>query len=154
MLRSTGQRRCPIPTRAADRAYGLRLDVEAAAQFAMVFGVVFFIREHGADAGHNREGGQEQPLEDKRVVDICRGGNAGDWHADPSVAIWYLVPLLPRSVGLGPVRSPPRLARTEQLSTFRSGLPRSMAASSACTFASKPVSAQRARQRRSVEPLA
>src|SRR3954463_14727065 len=26
----------------------------------------------------------------------------------PSVAMWYLVPRLPRSVGLGPVRSPPR----------------------------------------------
>src|SRR3712207_2379084 len=34
----------------------------------------------------------------------------------PSVAMWYLVPLLARSVGLGPVRSPPRLARTEQVS--------------------------------------
>src|SRR3712207_5422562 len=34
----------------------------------------------------------------------------------PSVATWYLVPLLARSVGLGPVRSPPRLARTEQVS--------------------------------------
>src|SRR3712207_1961673 len=26
--------------------------------------------------------------------------------------MWYLVPCLPRSVGFGPVRSPPRLART------------------------------------------
>src|SRR5690242_10706520 len=40
----------------------------------------------------------------------------------PSVeaTIWYLVPALPRSVGLGPVSSPPRLARTEQLSTTTS----------------------------------
>src|SRR4051794_25694839 len=40
----------------------------------------------------------------------------------PSVATttWYLVPALPRSVGLGPVSSPPRLARTEQLSTTTS----------------------------------
>src|SRR3954463_6104449 len=38
----------------------------------------------------------------------------------PSVAMWYLVPLLPRSVGLGPVRSPPRLARTKQVSRIRS----------------------------------
>src|SRR6476659_6866870 len=53
----------------------------------------------------------------------------------PSVAMWYLVPLLPRSVGLGPVRSPPRLARTEQVSRIRSGWPRSIVASSACTFA-------------------
>src|SRR3954447_1992836 len=33
----------------------------------------------------------------------------------PSTATLYLVPCLARSVGLGPVRSPPRLARTEQL---------------------------------------
>src|SRR5215218_9648616 len=33
---------------------------------------------------------------------------------------WYLVPALPRSVGLGPVSSPPRLARTEQLSSTTS----------------------------------
>src|SRR5689334_16544620 len=36
-----------------------------------------------------------------------------------SVAIWYLVPRLALSVGLGPVRSPPRLARTEQVSRIR-----------------------------------
>src|SRR3954453_12022480 len=34
----------------------------------------------------------------------------------PSVATtkWYLVPALPRPVGLGPVSSPPRLARTDE----------------------------------------
>src|SRR3954447_15543272 len=37
----------------------------------------------------------------------------------PVVATWYLVPRLPRSVGLGPVSSLPRLARTEQLSRIR-----------------------------------
>src|SRR5215213_3310632 len=39
----------------------------------------------------------------------------------PSTATWYLVPRLALSVGLGPVRSPARLARTEQLSRIRSG---------------------------------
>ena len=38
-----------------------------------------------------------------------------------SVAIWSLLPGLPRWVGLGPVRSPPRLARTEQVLRTRSG---------------------------------
>src|SRR3982750_3443357 len=40
----------------------------------------------------------------------------------PSVATttWYLVPSLPRSVGLRPASSPPRLALTEQLSTTTS----------------------------------
>src|SRR3954451_13886941 len=44
----------------------------------------------------------------------------------PLMAMWYLLPLLARSVGLGPTRSPPRLARTEQLSRIKVGLPRSM----------------------------
>src|SRR4051794_29450328 len=39
----------------------------------------------------------------------------------PSTATWYFVPRLALSVGLGPVKSPPRLARTEQLSRIRSG---------------------------------
>src|SRR3954453_248832 len=52
----------------------------------------------------------------------------------PLMAMWYLLPLLARSVGLGPTRSPPRLARTEQLSRIRVGLPRSIATSSACTL--------------------
>src|SRR4051794_17984120 len=68
--------------------------------------------------------------------------------------MWYLVPRLPRSVGLGPVRSPPRLARTEQLSRIRSGSPRSIATSRACTRCSRLTSAQSARRRRRVEPLA
>src|SRR5215212_7410056 len=72
----------------------------------------------------------------------------------PSTATLYLVPRLARSVGLGPVRSPPRLARTEQLSRIRSGWPRSMPTSTACTWASTPVSAQRVSHRRRVEPLA
>ena len=40
----------------------------------------------------------------------------------PSVetTTWYLVPDLPRSVGFGPVNSPPRLVRTEQLLTTTS----------------------------------
>ncbi len=37
----------------------------------------------------------------------------------PFTATWYFVPFLPRSVGLDPVRSPPRLARTEQLSRIK-----------------------------------
>src|SRR3569832_816996 len=45
-------------------------------------------------------------------------------------------------------------ARTEQVSRIRSGWPRSMLTSRACTLPSTAVSAQRARQRRRVEPLA
>src|SRR3954466_14231062 len=72
----------------------------------------------------------------------------------PVAAMWYLVPRLPRSVGFGPVRSPPRLARTEQLSRIRSGWPRSIATSRACTRCSRLTWAQPARRRRKVEPLA
>jgi hypothetical protein len=108
----------------------LGLDVEAAAQFAMVF-VISFICKHGTDAGHERESGQEQPLKGKRVADVRRGGDAGERHAVPVGGDVVLVPLFPRSVGLGLVRSPPRLARTEQLSRIRSGWPRRMGTSSA-----------------------
>ena len=72
----------------------------------------------------------------------------------PLTATWNLVPFLPRSVGLGPVSSPPRLARTEQLSMISVGLPRSMATSRAWTRPSTPVLAQCSKCRRSVEPLA
>jgi hypothetical protein len=126
---------------------------EAAAEVAMRFGVIPFVREHGADAGHNGEGGQEQALEDEGVVDVGGCRNAGDGVPFPVTATWYLVPRLPRSVGLGPVSSPPRLARTEQLSTIGSELPRSIATSVACTRASTPSRAQASKQRRSVEPL-
>jgi hypothetical protein len=51
------------------------------------------------------------------------------------------------------LRSPPRLARTEQLSRIRSGLPRSMATNVACALRSRPARAQAVSQRRRVEPL-
>src|SRR3954454_14357303 len=42
-----------------------------------------FVREHSPDTGHNRKGSQEQPLEDKCVVDIGRRREAGDRYAVP-----------------------------------------------------------------------
>src|SRR4051812_21433650 len=72
----------------------------------------------------------------------------------PSTATWYFVPRLALSVRLGPVRSPARLARTEQLSRIRSGWPRSMPTSTAWTCASRPIWAQRVSHRRGAEPPA
>src|SRR3954451_21428820 len=60
-----------------------RLVPKGAAQLAMMFSVVAFVGEYGANPSHDREGGQEQPLEDKRVIDIGRRREAGDWHAVP-----------------------------------------------------------------------
>src|SRR4028118_879133 len=72
----------------------------------------------------------------------------------PSVetTTWYLVPALPRSVGLGPVRSPPRLARTEQLSTTTShgassGPERTMRISAAWTWRNRAGALPPARRR-------
>src|SRR4051812_5513293 len=48
----------------------LGLDTEEAAQLAMRLGVIAFVREHGPDPGHDREGSQEQALEDERVIDV------------------------------------------------------------------------------------
>src|ERR671916_267195 len=79
----------------------------------------------------------------------------------PSVeaTTWYLVPGLPRSVGLGPVSSPPRLARTEQLSTTTSqeaasGPERTIRIRATWTWCSKAVALQPSRRRRRVEPQA
>ena len=79
----------------------------------------------------------------------------------PSVATttWYLVPALPRSVGLGPVSSPPRLARTEQLSTTTSqgaasGPARTIRTRATWTRRSRAVALQSSRRRRKVEPQA
>src|SRR3954451_8404981 len=76
----------------------------------------------------------------------------------PSVATttWYLVPGLPRSVGLGPVSSPPCLARTEQLSTTTSqgatsGPARTMRTSTAWTRRSSATALQSSRRRRKAE---
>src|SRR6478672_8168024 len=79
----------------------------------------------------------------------------------PSVATtrWYLVPGLPRSVGLGPVSAPPRLARTEQLSTTtsqRAGSDpaRTMRIRARCTWRKRAVPSHSPRRRRKVAPLA
>src|SRR4051794_4995748 len=79
----------------------------------------------------------------------------------PSVATttWYLVPSLPRSVGLRPVSSPPRLALTEQLSTTTShaatsGPERTIRSRATWTRRSTAVALQSLRRRRKVEPQA
>src|SRR5215212_8500964 len=79
----------------------------------------------------------------------------------PSVATttWYLVPSLLRSVGLGPVSAPPRLALTEQLSTTTShaatsGPERTIQTRATWTRRSTAVALQSSRRRRKVEPEA
>src|SRR4051794_26191247 len=74
-------------------------------------------------------------------------------------ATWYLVPALPRSVGLGPVSSPPCLARTEQLSTTTSqdaisGPARTIRTRARCTRRSRATALQSSRRRRRVDPQA
>src|SRR4051812_12135231 len=79
----------------------------------------------------------------------------------PSVATttWYLVPSLPRSVGLGPVSAPPRLALTEQLPTTTShaatsGPERTIQTRATWTRRSTASALQSLRRRRKVEPQA
>ncbi len=137
----------------------LGLGSEGAAQIAMLLSVITLVREtlgreHGPEAGHDRKGSQEQALEDPRVIDGGGRRHTRDRSPIPIPATWYVVPRLARSVGLGPVRSPPRLARTEQLARIRSGWPRSMLTSTASTCGSRPIRAQRSKQRRKVDPLA
>ena len=58
-----------------------RLGAKGAAQLAMMLSLVALVGAYRANAGHAREGSQEQPLEDKRVIDIGGGREAGDRHA-------------------------------------------------------------------------
>src|SRR5689334_17024351 len=109
------------------------LGAERPAQLAVGLSIVALVGEHGADAGHDREALRNR--RSNRSVSLTLAAVAAHATGTPSpvVATWYFVPRLPRSVGFGPVRSPPRLARTEQLSRIRSGWPRSIATSTACT---------------------
>src|SRR4051794_6600817 len=59
------------------------LGAEPAAKVAVALSVVPFVRKDRADAGHDREGGEEQALKDERVVDIGRGHSAGHRYAVP-----------------------------------------------------------------------
>jgi hypothetical protein len=79
----------------------------------------------------------------------------------PSVeaTTWYLVPALPRSVGFGPASSPPRSARTEQLSTatsrgVASGPERTSRSRATWTRRSSAVAPHPSGRRRGVEPEA
>ena len=85
----------------------------------MMLGIVAFVGEHGPDPRHDGKGGQEQALEHQSVIDVGRRGRAGDRHAVADGRDVVLGAPLARSVGLGPVSSPPRLARTEQVSRIR-----------------------------------
>jgi len=46
----------------------VRLGAEPTTEVAVVLGTIAFVREHRDDADHDREGSQEQPLEDECVV--------------------------------------------------------------------------------------
>ena len=104
----------------------------------MVLSVVAFVREHGPDAGHDREASQEQPLEGERSLNwpLWRGRRPACRPHRSRYDIWYLS-CRGRS-GWGRRRSPPRLARTEQVSRIRSGWPRTSPTSRACTFPADP----------------
>jgi hypothetical protein len=69
-------------------------------------------------------------------------------------AMWSLMPRLPRSVGLGPVRSPARLARIEHVSRMSVGSPRSMATSGGGHLPQQARARPAFESGRSVEPQA
>jgi hypothetical protein len=122
--------------------------------------VVSGVRVQLADGGADDLGQAQEMGEEPRVVDVGGRGNHGQ-RGMPSVetTTWYLVPALPRSVGLGPVSSPPRVARTEQLSTTTSegassGPERTIRTRTTWTRRSTAVALQSSRRRRKVEPQA
>ena len=90
------------------------------------------IRAMTAKAARNRRS--------KTTVSLTLAAVAAHATGMPSAltAMWSLVPRLPRSVGLEPVRSPAHLARTEQVSRMSLGSPRRMAISRVCTCPAGP----------------
>src|ERR687898_1139840 len=103
-----------------DAGFGAELSAEIAMMFGIVALVGVRIRAMTAKAARNSRSNTKVSLTLAAVAAQATGTPS------PVVAMWYLVPRLPRSVGLGPVRSPRRLARTEQLSRIRVGSTRSM----------------------------
>src|SRR3954465_9562527 len=88
---------------------------------------------------------------------LAAEGTAPSGRPSVETTTWYLVPGLPRSVGLGPVSSPPCLARTEQLSTTTSqdaisGPARTSRTRARCTRRSRATALQSSRRRRRGAP--
>jgi len=78
-----------------------RLGAKAAREIAVALGIVAFVGEHRADAGHDGEGGEEQALEDERVVALAAVTAQATGTPSPSTAAWYFVPAWPGPSGLG-----------------------------------------------------
>ena len=79
----------------------LRLGAEGPTQLAVGFSVIALVREHGPDLGHDGEGGQEQALEQHRIVDVGRRGRAGYRHAITGHCDMVLGPALAAVGGVG-----------------------------------------------------
>lgn len=132
----------------------------SAAAFAIVLAVVTGIGDQTADAGTDDQGAVQQ-MGKQPGISLTLAAEATTAKGSPSASTptWYLVPGLPRSAGFGPTRSPPRLARTLQLSTTASlgaliscGPPRTIRSRRAWTWCRTPVDDHAARRRRKVAP--
>jgi hypothetical protein len=130
------------------------LNNEGAAQITVVLGVVSFVGDHGADTGHDGEGGEEQALEDDGVVDVGGCGRARDGDAvrsDRDVVLGAALASVGR-VGAGAVAcalGPHRAGVQDE-----PGVAAPHGNQQGVHLPSRPVRAQRSRARRSVEPLA
>src|SRR5919107_2614628 len=123
-----GQQPCAIVLdHAADRAEprAMRLayladaglDAVPQAEIAVLGTVISRVGEQLADGRADHLSQAQEMEKEPRIVDV--GGRGNDAQRDAVGRRYHVVlgPALPRSVGLGPVSSPPRLARTEQRST-------------------------------------
>src|SRR5919205_1141859 len=79
-----------------------RLDLAGAAELTVPLGIIAFVGIGIADARHDGEGGEEQPLKDERVGHVGCCGQTGHRRAVSVRGNVVLVPILARSVGLGP----------------------------------------------------
>ena len=102
------------------RIWGMGLDAVPPAEGAVLGAVIACVGVQLGDGGADDLGQVQEMPEDARIMDVGGRGNGAQREAVGRDETWYLVPGLPRSVGLGPVNAPPCLARTEQLSTTTS----------------------------------
>jgi hypothetical protein len=128
-----------------------------AAVRAIILAVVTGISDQVADIGTDDQCPIEQMAEQPGVVDV---GRRGDRRQGQAVGINDdMVPSARFAAGFGPTRSPPRLARTLQLSTtmvqgalIACGPPRTIRIRQAWSCCRTPVDVHAARRRRKVAP--
>ena len=148
---STTQRMLPSPEPCASPTDECGAECRPSSRAAVVGAVVGRVGVQPADGGADDLGQAQQMGQEPRIVDVGGRGNHTQREAVGGDHDMVFGPWLASVRGVGPVSSPPRLARTEQLSTTTSqgaasGPARTMRTSTAWTRRSRAVALQSSRR--------